>query len=169
MIFHYNFKRKLSLHQYAPIAMEILFSHWRLKHIEAKTNWTPFTRRHFQIHFLNENVWISIKISLKFVPSGWIDNTPALVQIMAWRRVGAKPSSEPMMISLLTHISVTRPQWVKALVISINAYNVSTNTVTTDYMWNPLRGTCLCVCVFTANNGSDTVKYHLVDNAVVFP
>ena len=32
---------------------------------------------------------------------------------MAWRRPGAKPLSEPMMVSLLTHICVTRPQWVK--------------------------------------------------------
>ena len=32
---------------------------------------------------------------------------------MAWRRSGDKPLSEPMMDSLLTHICVTRPQWVK--------------------------------------------------------
>ena len=32
---------------------------------------------------------------------------------MAWRRTGDKPLSEPMMVSLLTHICVTRPQWVK--------------------------------------------------------
>ena len=31
---------------------------------------------------------------------------------MAWRRQGGKPLSEPMMFSLLTHICVTRPQWV---------------------------------------------------------
>ena len=63
--------------------------------------------------FFNENVWISIKISLKFVPKGLINNIPALVQIMAWRRSGDKPLSEPMMVSLPTHICVTRPQWVK--------------------------------------------------------
>ena len=32
---------------------------------------------------------------------------------MAWCRSGDKPLSEPMMVSLLTHICVTRPQWVK--------------------------------------------------------
>ena len=37
----------------------------------------------FKRIFLNENVWISIKISLKFVPKGPINNIPALVQIMA--------------------------------------------------------------------------------------
>ena len=36
--------------------------------------------------FWNENVWILINISLKFVPKGPINNMPALVQIMAWCR-----------------------------------------------------------------------------------
>ena len=63
--------------------------------------------------FLYENVWISIKISLKFIPKGPINNIPALVQIMAWRRPGDKPLSEPMMVRLPTYICVTRPQWVK--------------------------------------------------------
>ena len=45
---------------------------------------------------------------------GPINIIPALVQIMAWRRPGDKPLSEPMMVSLLTHICVTRPQWVNS-------------------------------------------------------
>ena len=53
--------------------------------------------------FFNENARISLKISLKFVPKFRINNIPALVQIMAWRRPGDKPLSEPMMVSLLTH------------------------------------------------------------------
>ena len=40
-----------------------------------------------------------------------------LVQIMAWRRPGDKPLSEPMMVSLPTHVCVTRPQWVKRSII----------------------------------------------------
>ena len=32
--------------------------------------------------FLNQNVWIPIEISPKFVPNGTINNIPALVQIM---------------------------------------------------------------------------------------
>ena len=59
------------------------------------------------------NAWIPIKISLKFVPKSPINNIPALVQIMAWRRLGDKPLSEPMLVRLPTHICVTRPQWVK--------------------------------------------------------
>ena len=38
--------------------------------------------------FLNENEWISIKISLKPVPKCQINNIPSLFQIMAWRRPG---------------------------------------------------------------------------------
>ena len=51
----------------------------------------------FKRNFFNENVWILIKISLKFVLKGPINNIPVLVQIMAWRQTGDKPLSEPMM------------------------------------------------------------------------
>ena len=73
--------------------------------------------------FLNENVWISINISLKIVPMGPIDNIPALVQIMVWRRPGDKPLSEPMMVSLLMHICVTRPQWVKGVSVAQHSFD----------------------------------------------
>ena len=62
--------------------------------------------------FLNKNVWIFLTISLKCVRKVRISNVPSLVQIMAWRRPGDKPLSEPMIVDLLTHICVTRPQWV---------------------------------------------------------
>ena len=58
------------------------------------------------------NVWISIKISLKFVSKVRTNNIPALVKITTWRLPGDKPLSEPMMVSLLSHIWVTRPQCV---------------------------------------------------------
>ena len=48
--------------------------------------------------FLNENVWISMNISLKFVAECKINNIPSLVQIMAWRRRGDKPLSETMLV-----------------------------------------------------------------------
>ena len=47
--------------------------------------------------FVNENFCISIKILLKFVPKSPNDNRPALVQKTAWRRIGDKPISEPML------------------------------------------------------------------------
>ena len=40
---------------------------------------------------------VLIRISLKFVPKGPIDNKSALVQVMAWRRTGDKPLPEPIL------------------------------------------------------------------------
>ena len=82
--------------------------------LRPRQNGRRFSDDTFKRIFLNENVKISIKISLKFVSKGPMKNIPTLVQIMAWRRSGDKPLSEPMMVSLLTHICVTRPQWVNA-------------------------------------------------------
>ena len=93
------------------------------QHIEAETKWPPFCRRHIQCIYFNENGCISINVSVKFVPKGQISNIPALVQIMAWRRPGDKPLSEPVMISLLTHICVTRPQWVNSLAFGTFEWN----------------------------------------------
>ena len=50
-------------------------------------------------------------ISLKFVPIGPI-NIPALIQIMARRQAIIWTNAEPMMVSLLMNICVTRPQLV---------------------------------------------------------
>ena len=69
-----------------------------------RQNGRHFPEDIFQCIFLTENVWLSIKIELKFVPRGPINNIPALVQIMGWRRPGDKPLFEPMMVSLLTDI-----------------------------------------------------------------
>ena len=82
--------------------------------LRPRQNGSLFADDTFKRIFLNENNRISIKMSLKFVPKGLINNIPALVLIMAWRRPGDKPLSEPMMVRSLTHICVTRPQWVNA-------------------------------------------------------
>ena len=76
--------------------------------LRPRQNGRHFADDIFKRIFLNENVRIWIKISLKFVHKGPINNIPALVQMN-----GAKPLSESMMVSLLAHICVTRPQWVK--------------------------------------------------------
>ena len=81
--------------------------------LRLRQNGRHFTDDVFKCIFLNENVWILLKIPLKFVSKGPINNIPALVQIMACRRSGGKPLSEPMMASWLTHICVALPQWVK--------------------------------------------------------
>ena len=82
--------------------------------IRPRQNDRLFADDNFKRIFSNENNRISVKISLKFVPKGLINNIPALVLIMAWRQPGDKPLSEPMMVKSLTNICVTRPQWVKS-------------------------------------------------------
>ena len=69
--------------------------------LRLRQNGHHFAEDIFKHIFFSENVCISIKISLMFVPKGAINNIPALVQIMAWRRPGDKPLSEPMMVNLL--------------------------------------------------------------------
>ena len=94
---------------------------WHAMYILHTLNhWDRNKRRHLaddilKCIFLNENVCISLKISLKFVPKVRINNIPVLVQIMAWRRPGDKSLSEPMMDNLLTDICVTRPQLVNEI------------------------------------------------------
>ena len=86
----------------------------------------------FKWIFLKESVRISIKISLKLVSKGTINNIPAWDQILAWHRPGDKPLSEPMMVDLLTHICVTPPQWVKLLIFYILHHKWYTNC---SYYW----------------------------------
>ena len=66
-------------------------------------------RRHFWTHFLNDR--ISINISLNCIPYGPVDDMSALVQIMAWHT--ASHCLNQWWPSSLTHICVSRPQWVK--------------------------------------------------------
>ena len=105
----FSFKKmhlKISFGKLWPFSLGLnVLTHWGRDKMAAIFQ-TTFSNALFEWKY-------RIKISLKFVPKGPIDNIPALVQIMAWRRPGDKPLSEPMMVSLLTHICVPRPQWVK--------------------------------------------------------
>ena len=107
---------------------------FRINTLRPRQNGRHLADDVFQCTFLYENVWISLKVSLKFVPEVPINNIPALVQIMAWCRSGDKPLSESMMVSLMTHTCVTRPQWVKSLALTVailrlpNASEANLNT-----------------------------------------
>ena len=121
--------------------------------LRPKPNGRSFAHDSFKWIFLNENIWISLKISLKFVPKGPINIILALVWIMAWRRPGDKPLSEPMMVSLPTHICVTRPQWVKGTKFTKHLFSLYQGFHVFFYP-RPLlasgncRCMCLCVCVY---------------------
>ena len=99
--------------------------------LRSKQNGRHFADDVFKCIFLIENVWISLQISLKFVPKGQINNIPPLVQIMAWRRSGDKPLFEPMMVSFLTHICFNelRQNTLYGLSMATSQYNnLSTET-----------------------------------------
>ena len=143
--------------------------------LRPRQNGRHFADDIFKCIFLNENISIAIDISLKFVPEGRINNIPALVQIMAWRRLGDKPLSEPMMVSLLTHKCVTRPQWVKCLLPHGSHFvrfgsqcgnlaltqlaSVAINPSGHFSMTFDRDRTCLVVCLHHTSN-FDTIEYH---------
>ena len=77
--------------------------HQRLNTLRRRPYGRHFQDDIFKCIFLNENVQISIKSSLKFVPWGPINNIPSLVEIMAWRR----------------------PQWVKLWWRAGHCYNAT--------------------------------------------
>ena len=95
--------------------------------LRTRQNGLHFADDIFNCIFMHENVWISLKVSLKFVPKFPINNIPAMVQMMAWRRPGDKPLFEPMMVNSMTHICVTRPQWVNITKYVLRLTNVIIN------------------------------------------
>ena len=72
-----------------------------LNTLRPRQNGRQFTDDIIKYIFLNENVWVSIKISVEFIPKGPVN-------------VNNIPLSEPMGASSLMHICVARPRWVKA-------------------------------------------------------
>ena len=108
--------------------------------LRPRQNGRHFPDDIFTCIFLNEHVWISNKISLKFFPKEPINNIPVLVQIMSWRRSVDKPLSEPLMVRLSMHICVTRPQWVKPQQNTISRFWY-TLTLGCTVVWSKQRNT----------------------------
>ena len=112
------------------------------------------------MHFLNENVSITIKISLKFDPKGPINNILVLVQIMAGHRLGDKPLSVQMTVSLPTHICARQPQWVNILILASDLH------LAFRYMkrmiWSDLIQLLLTECIVEySNKGEDLIKKNI--------
>ena len=114
---------RMSCYQVFTMQRNSTLSKSILNTLRLKQNGRHFANNIFKCISLDENVWILIKISLKFIlkgPNNNIDIT-ALVQIMAWCWQGDKPFSEPMMVSLLMRICVSQLQWV--IIIEKPKYN----------------------------------------------
>ena len=161
-IFHYNTRNtKKCLHQY--VLHNTLFSlSTFLNTLRGRQHGRHFADGTFKLIFLTENVIISIKISLKFVPRGPINNIPTLVQVMAWLQLGDKPLSEPMMVSLLMAICVTRPQWVNAQCVKGGAKWQSKGFHKGIHLTPVLRVyICYICCQHFDNHANHTLLTHL--------
>ena len=91
-------RRHLFINEFENICqMSAIFEALICKYNEPDTSCRDFADDIFKYSFLNENVWISLKISLKFVSKVRVNSIPALVQIMAWRQLCDKPLSKPYM------------------------------------------------------------------------
>ena len=114
------------------------------KTFRPRQNGRHFPDDIFKCTFLNGNVRISIKISLKIVPESPINNIPALVPIMAWRRSGDKPLAEPIMFNERTHICATRPQWVNKMNNILNKINILLISLTVWITYNKFTNLTKC-------------------------
>ena len=92
--------------------------------MRSRQNVCRFAEGIFKCISWNGNIWILNKISVKFAPSGLIDNTAALVQIMAWRRIGHKPLSEAILVCC-TDTYMHKPQWFKLCVYDFHGLVIS--------------------------------------------
>ena len=82
-------------------------THWGREEIDAISQ-TTFSNAFYWMKMY----WFRLRFHWNLFPRVQLTISQHLVQIMAWRRPGDKPLSESMMIISLTHICVTRHQWV---------------------------------------------------------
>ena len=94
-----------------------------------------FTNNIFQIHFCEWKVLILINKSLNFVPKGQINNIPALVQIMAWRRVCHNPLA-------ICYIYI---YWKMCIVIRCE--HLRAVRCTSSFKCSPAECWCMYVCI----------------------
>ena len=99
--------------QHLMYMLQGVLKRWRFNTLRLGQNGCHFPDKIFKCIFLNESVWISIRMSLEFVPKVPRNNIPALVQIMAWCLQATSHYLNQWWPSLPTHICITRPQWVK--------------------------------------------------------
>ena len=103
---------------YSPPVIDVISTNRHLIMLYS-THWNPVRMDALsQTTFSYTFFWMKcVNFADVSSPNVSIGNSPALVQIMAWRRISNKPLSEPMMVSLPTHICLTRLQWVMVILI----------------------------------------------------
>ena len=99
------------------------FVHFSIKTLRPRQNGRHFADDIFTCVFLNENIWMQINISLKFLIKCQINNIPQLLQIMTCRRPGARPLFYwRIYASLGTNELWKFSMWYKRLLDSLNTF-----------------------------------------------
>ena len=133
------------------------YSHWYLLVFTGLNSSPPgqngrhFADDIFKCLFVNEKFCIMIKISLKFVPKGPNDNNPALVKILAWRRIGDKPLSEPMPTQFTNAYMGHQGRWVNSKQCHWWSSGKSVSMICWRFEWNSCSN-------HMANSNTETVK-----------
>ena len=70
---------------------EAIRTRFKIDSLGPRQNGRHFAHDILECIFCNENIWILIEISVKFVPKGPIDNDSPLIQVMTWHQRGPKP------------------------------------------------------------------------------
>ena len=130
--------------------------------LTLRQNGCHFADDIFKCIFLNENICILLKILLKFVLKGWMKNIPALVQIMAWRRLGDRPiiwtnvgeSTEEKQFHVLgrDHFVYVPNQWQTTLQCNVVSYWLGTYTKWSLFRWALLSDTVCAIPNLTMGN-----------------
>ena len=87
------------------------------------------------LFFLLPELWLYHMLYFIMLSQKWLNKFDQSIfhhcfRYLAWHRTCAKPMSEPMMVSLLTHICAIRSQWVK--------HDNRTNTWKILFLVNPV-------------------------------
>ena len=127
-LFFFNQEADSPLVFFALLTSSYSYTHCSisLNTLRPRQNGRHFPDDIFKVIFFYGNCFILIKISLKFVPCALFDNIPALVQIMAWRRSGDKPLSEPMIAYVVKAYHYMIPLHIDAkyiLIFPIDLFN----------------------------------------------
>ena len=101
----YTFYRISLFWRRIGFAIELI--HWGRDKMDAISQ-TPFSSTFSWMKMLE----FRLKFHWSLFPRAELTIFQHWFQIMVWRRPSDKPLSEPMMVSLATHICVTRPQWL---------------------------------------------------------
>ena len=115
---------------------------------EAETKWPPFSDDIFNWIVLNENVWISITISLKFVPRSLIDNFQHWFRHWLWHQATSHYLNQWWIVYWRVHGSLGLNELTHC------SLRYFADTIVKYIFWTKIfefRINLLCVCSWESN------------------